>query len=436
MKRAWVVGWLLVFPAVGFAKDLPAFPGAEGFGSRTVGGRGGKVLLVTNLNDSGPGSFREACSQSGPRIIVFRVGGLIDLDSAIVIREPFVTIAGQSAPGDGICLRGAGLIIDTHDVVVRYLRSRPGDVRGLVGDAISVVGNSYNVIIDHCSASWGTDETLSVNGRLRDVTVQWCIIAEGLHHSVHYKGPHGMGTLVRGIGGVSLHHNLWAHNDSRNPRLGDAYGVPPYPVFDVRNNVIYDFGSICTGLVGGVLKANYVANYIRPGPCSRRRARVIALNDDARTEFFLDGNFVEGCPECSKDARHLFSQPGGQDSTVVRLLSTPIAAPPVTTWSAQDAFRQVLERAGATYPVRDAVDLRIVNEVREGAGCIIDSQWEVGGWPEYRGGRPPRDSDRDGMPDAWEKEHGLDPGDPSDAVADRDGDGYTNIEEYVNSLVK
>ncbi|MDZ7373478.1 MAG: pectate lyase [candidate division KSB1 bacterium] len=413
--------------------DLPAFPGAEGFGARTPGGRGGKVLLVTNLNDSGPGSLRHACSERGPRIIVFRVAGIIDLDSAIVIREPFVTIAGQSAPGDGICLRGAGLVIDTHDVVVRYLRSRPGDIRGEVGDAISVIGGSYNVIIDHCSASWGTDETLSVNGLLRDVTVQWCLIAEGLHYSVHYKGPHGMGTLARATGGVTFHHNLWAHNDSRNPRLGDAYGRPPYPVFDVRNNVIYDFGSICTGLVGGVLKANYVANYIRPGPCTRARPHVISLNEDARAEFYLSGNFVEGCEKCSADPNELFAW-DPQHKGSVRLLTSPLSVPEVSTFSAQEAFRKVLEEAGATRPVRDAVDERIVREVMERSGCLIDSQWEVGGWPVYRSARPPRDSDRDGMPDDWERAHRLDPHEPADAAADRDGDGYTNIEEYLNSL--
>jgi hypothetical protein len=187
----------------------PAFPGAEGFGADTPGGRGGAVIAVTNLDDSGPGSFRAACEANGPRIVVFRVGGLIDLKKNVVIKNPNITIAAQTAPGDGICLRDHQLMIDTHDVVLRYLRSRPGDIAGKEVDAISIAGSSRNVIADHCSATWSVDEALSPSGDISNITVQWCLIAEGLNKSVHKKGAHGYGSLVRASGGLTLHHNLW-----------------------------------------------------------------------------------------------------------------------------------------------------------------------------------------------------------------------------------
>ncbi|MBV9084915.1 MAG: hypothetical protein JOZ62_19730, partial [Acidobacteriaceae bacterium] len=229
---------------------VPAFPGAEGFGSATPGGRGGKVIFVSNLNDAGPGSFREAVSAKGPRIVVFRISGLITLKTSINITEPYLTVAGQTAPGDGICIRGNEVSIRTHDVIVRYVRFRPGDISQGEPDAADIMADSHDVILDHCSATWSIDEDLSPSGGIRDVTVQWSLIAEGLNYSIHHKGPHGYGSLVRAIGGVSLHHNLWAHNTARNPRLGDNYGKPPYPLFDVRNNVMYDYGKICSGWTG------------------------------------------------------------------------------------------------------------------------------------------------------------------------------------------
>jgi len=222
------------------ASDLPAFPGAEGFGAQTPGGRGGKVIPVVNLNDSGPGSLRAACEAEGARIVIFRVAGIIDLKKNIKVTEPFLTLAAQTAPGDGICLRGFALEIRTHDVIVRYLRSRPGAGSGKEVDAMDVGSGAHDVVIDHCSATWAVDENLSPSGSISNVTVQWCLIAEGLNHSIHHKGAHGYGSLVRAVGGLSLHHNLWAHNNARNPRLGENYHQPPYPTFDVRNNVIYN----------------------------------------------------------------------------------------------------------------------------------------------------------------------------------------------------
>jgi pectate lyase len=419
--------------SIAFAAEIPAFPGAEGFGSRTPGGRGGKVFLVTNLNDAGPGSFRTACEGKGPRIVVFRVSGLIDLKTPVRIAEPNITIAGQTAPGDGVCLRGRGLIIESHDVVVRYLRSRPGDIGGGEPDAMSIGGDSRNVVIDHCSASWATDENLSPSGGIAGVTVQWCLIAEGLNHNLHHKGAHGYGSLCRAIGGISLHHNLWAHNHGRNPRIGDNYGKPPYPTYDIRNNVMYNFGAL--SVVGDTLSANYVANYWKPGPNSSLEPRArLGPTNTAALKFFVQGNFVPGHPEFTNDAKSLFSRTEREGRKLVEIVPKPFDTPPVQATSALKAYDQVLASAGAVLPARDAVDRRIVTEVRNGTGAIIDSQWEVGGWPEYKSTRPPRDSDRDGMPDDWEIAHGLNPHDPSDSAQDRDGNGYTNVEDYINSL--
>lgn len=410
------------------ARDLPAFPGAEGFGAMTPGGRGGKVLLVTNLNDAGPGSLRAACEASGPRIVVFRVAGMIDLAKAIVIAKPFITIAGQTAPGDGICLRGAELATATHDVVIRYLRSRPGDIRGKEVDALDIGHDSSNVIFDHCSATWSVDECLSLSGHVANATIQWCLIGESLNKSVHHKGAHGYGSLSRADGPVSWHHNLWIHNTARNPRLGDNYGKPPFPTFDVRNNVMYNYGGTCSGLTQGVLKVNYVGNYIRSGPDSRDNAPIV-VGDPSDLQYYAEGNVVERHPDW-KGAR-LFTK---TDS--LKLLEKPWEAPAVHTLPAAEALEAVLAQVGATLPVRDAVDTRLVNHVRTHGGRIINSQNEVGGWPQYRGARRPVDSDADGMPDDWERAHGLNPHDAGDAANDRDGDGYTNIEEYINSIAR
>src|SRR4029079_12922460 len=230
--------------------------------------RGGKVIAVTNLSDDGPGSFRAACEAEGRRIVVFRVSGLITLTRKLVIKQPYITIAGQTAPGDGICLRNYTFVIATHDVIVRYLRSRLGDLSRQEADDITLAAGAENVIVDHCSANWPVDEALPLAGNVSNVTVQWCLIPERVHHSKHSKGPHGYGSLSRANGPVTWHHNLWAHNNSRNPRLGDNYGRPPYPTFDVRIEVIYASGEIASGLTQVVLKLNYVANYLRRGPSS------------------------------------------------------------------------------------------------------------------------------------------------------------------------
>jgi len=295
-----------------------------------------------------------------------------------------LTIDGSSAPGDGVCVRGSEVSIRAHDVIVRDMRFRPGDISGKEVDALNVAGDAHHVLIDHVSASWGVDENLSPSGAVHDVTVQWSIIAEGLNHSVHSKGAHGYGSLVRAVGGVTLHHNLWAHNASRNPRLGDNYGNPPWPTFDVRNNVIYDYGDIASGMTGDHLSANYVANYIRPGPSSNTRRGPIVLTDTAAVDYFVEGNVVEGRDELTADNRKLFDRASLAGRTLVTIAPRPFAAPAVTITSAGEALLAVLAGAGATLPRRDAVDTRIVREVEQRTGRVIDSQKDVGGWPEYR----------------------------------------------------
>jgi pectate lyase len=438
LLRLWLPLLLSTLPlAAGLAgrENVPAFPGAEGFGAFTPGGRGGKVLLVTNLNDSGPGSLRAACDAKGPRIVVFRVSGTIELKSDLGIRNPYITIAGQSAPGGGICLKNGPLGIKTHDVIVRHLRCRPGDARRKEFDSISVA-DAQNVIIDHCSASWGIDETLSVTRDSKNVTVQWCMITESLNHSYHKKGRHGYGSLITGYdGGYTFHHNIYAHHASRNPRPGGEEGKPGI-VLDFRNNLIYDWG-FRAGYSGETrVRINYVGNYLKPGPSTERGARGFAFKaGGTQTEMFVSGNFLEGSPAKNRDNWLMIQLPEELKGDVTRLprMARPFDFAPVHTDPAQLAYWKTLKYAGATLPARDAVDARIVREIKTGTGRIIDSQTDVGGWPQCASGPAPPDSDSDGMPDAWETRYGLNPADPSDNSKDNDSDGYTNIEEFLNS---
>ncbi len=427
---------VLVFLADTYAAEvepnsLPAFPGAEGFGSSTPGGRGGRVIYVTNLNDSGPGSLRVACETEGPRIVIFRVSGLITLEQPIEVTNPFLTLAGQTAPGDGVCIRNHPFQVATHDVVIRYLRCRLGDESGQIADSLDFVHGARNSILDHCSATWSIDEVLSLSGNVSNVTVQWCLIGEALRDSKHTKGPHGYGTLARANGPVSFHHNLWIHNDARNPRLGDNYGRPPYPTFDVRNNVIYDFGAIASGLTQGRLKVNYVGNYIKPGPSSTLR-KPIRVGGPSDMLFYIRDNIFEGDDKLTVDNSLFFDPVEIDGKRQVQTVDEPFAVALVKTLPAKEAYEAVLAAVGASKPVRDAVDTRLVDEVHRGSGKIIDSQTEVGGWPKMKSGTLAVDSDKDGMPDEWEKLYGLDPADPEDGVKDADDDGYTNIEEFLN----
>ena len=424
------------------ATSIPAFPGAEGFGSATPGGRNGRVLLVTNLDNSGPGSLRAACETEGPRIVVFRTGGTITLTKTIEVKNPFITIAGQTAPGGGIALRNdpahdsAPLRIITHDVVVRHLRVRPGPSRerSPCVDGIAIETGASNIVVDHCSVSWGTDETFQLWGAPHDVTLQWSFVAEALHRSTHPHGAHSKGLLLssRGCKNVTVHHCLLAHNDERNPRIGMSGPV------DFVNNVIYNpdcIGQVTDGFARQ--EVNYVGNYVKLGPNSQTEPPVEA---SSRHElfawekgghgfsFYVKGNIGPHRPGDDMDERLVVDPRDWQYITATRH-----DTPPVTTQSAAKALELVLTKAGASLPRRDPVDERVVKEVRTGTGRIIDDPSQVGGWPELARGVPPVDRDQDGMPDEWEKQHRLDPANASDNKADPDGDGYTNIEEYLNA---
>ncbi|MHC4398483.1 MAG: pectate lyase family protein [Planctomycetota bacterium] len=420
----WMSCLLLVAHACA-APPVPAFPTAEGFGATAQGGRGGSVLLVTNLDDSGPGSLRAAIDTTGPRMVVFRLSGVIELESTLDVRKPYVTLAGQTAPGDGICVKNHGLTVRTHDVIVRHLRFRPGDEPGpayrakgkdFAPDAVGIGTPSRNVIFDHCSASWSIDECLSVSGEgITNVTVQWCFVSESLNDSFHPKGPHGYGSLLRCNGNVSFHHNLYAHHRSRSPRPG-TYGEGSI-LLDFCNNVVYDSAGYSAA---DPVRMNYVGNFIR-----RPRGAAFSIGGPS-TRLYVSGNWLDGAGPLGAGDRRLIS--GG---TAANVVPEPFPAAKVETTDAEDALDRVLRGGGATLPRRDAVDARVVGQVRSGRGSLIDSQTEVGGWPRYDCLPPPPDSDLDGMPDAWEKTHGLN-AEAADHNGDIDRDGYTNVEEYAN----
>lgn len=445
-------------------EQLLAFPGAEGYGKYTLGGRGGKVYEVTNLNDSGPGSLREAVEATGPRTVVFRVSGTIDLEKALTIRNPFITIAGQTAPGDGICIRHYPLNIGADEVILRYIRIRLGDESGRDDDAISG-RHQKNIILDHVSASWSIDECLSIY-ICENVTIQWCMITESLYHSNHVKGSHGFGGIW-GSNYSTYHHNLIAHHSSRNPRFASGGGYNDY-----RNNVIYNWGyNSCYGgeyvhtslpdNSGDCFYINMVANYYKPGPATepgevshRIAAPSYRENIDNYGKWYVADNYVVGNPTVTADNWNGGIQVSGGSDHIAKLkLEQPWDAMPIRQESAEEAYLAVLENAGAIYPKRDRVDSRIIEEVKGGYATyegatyksehsvtypsqkcgIIDSPSDVGGWPELKSTPAPVDSDHDGIPDAWEIANELDTNNPEDRnkIAP---DGYTYLEKYINSL--
>jgi pectate lyase len=417
---------------------LPAFPGAEGFGSTTPGGRGGRVIEVTNLDEAGPGSFRAALESSGPRIVIFRVGGTIKATKAFAIDSPFITIAGQTAPGSGITLRGAPVVIRTHDVVVRGLRVRIGDRLGgnlVAPDGIRIEGSNsspaYNIIIDHCSISWAIDENLSTYSNVSDVTIQWNISSEALKRSVHPKGVHSMGLLINyNAQRISIHHNLFAHNDKRNPKLAGNTAT------EVINNVIYNWGDLATHMANDKYKlawsfANIIGNIYKPGADTKLAEGIeIESNVNTGAKVYIHGNINEGMASGSPDDWATVAGSAEYRSPV------PVLPPSgITTQSAYVAYDLVLEYAGATSPMRDEIDERVVQSVRDSTGRQIDSQQEVGGWVEMKGGKPPLDTDHDGMPDKWEVAHGLDPHNGADGSTLAPS-GYTHVEVYINELIR
>jgi pectate lyase len=435
---------LALAASAGPVSETPAFPGAEGAGRLARGGRGGRVIRVTTLEDGGPGSLRAAVEAKGPRTIVFDTGGTIRLKKPLVVRNGQVTIAGQTAPGGGITLRDYVFEIAADDVVVRYIRSRLGDESRVESDAFTI-GRGRRIIVDHVSASWSVDETLSSGSAyrsaaddLRDVTVQWSIISESLRHSLHAKGDHGYGSLLRGARGarMSFHHNLWAHHGARMPRPGNYLGPVEDSVgayYDFRSNLFYDWGGSHAGYnADSGDKAshafyNFVDNAYKRGPASEKPIAFDERNPIARAWF--SGNSMDG--RIPADPWSLVS---GRTDPGYRLAG-PLAMPPVTRDTAPRAYEKVLAGAGASL-VWDSVDVRVVGSVRAGTGNLIDSQSQVGGWPELAPGSPWRDGDGDGMPDDWEASRGLDPADAADGNADRDHDGYTELEEWLDSLTR
>ena len=418
---------------------IVAFPGAEGAGASSLGGRGGRVITVTNLADVGPGSLRAAVEAKGPRTIVFAVSGTIKLTTPLRIREPRVTIAGQSAPGGGITLRDHPLEVAADDVVVRYIRSRLGDESKSESDAIWVLGGR-RIILDHVSASWSVDETLSASANYTrpgegfwDLTVQWSIIADSLTHSLHAKGEHGYGSLIRGGRGarISFHHNLWANHEARMPRPGNYSGPdvdPEGAYFDFRSNVFYNWGGSHAGYnadKASLARYNFVDNAYVAGPDSGKPIAFQESNTLARAWFA--GNSMNGGVPTDPWSLVVGLNPPGYR------LAAPVEMPAVAADAALRAYERVLASAGASRS-RDAVDLKVVAGVRDRTGRQIDTQAQDGGWPVLATGLAPKDSDRDGMPDAWERVHGLNPA-RDDSAGDRDRDGYTNVEEYLNGLV-
>lgn len=454
--RLSVLGFLL---ASGLAAavprpQVPAFPGAEGAGAITKGGRGGRVLYVTNLQDRGPGSFREAVEAAGPRVVVFAVSGRIELSSPVVIRHPFLTVAGQTAPGDGICISGDTTTIDASDVIFRYLRFRRGNLTSR-DDALNAVHSPGRLIIDHCSFSWGLDENVSIyrymkpDGKggfeklpIEDVTIQWCISSEALDLNNHAFGSTWGGRRA------SFHHNLFAHNTARNPSIGWGDQI------DFRNNVLFNWRHRTIDGGDSTSVVNIVANTFKPGPAAASdgvRVRIAkpeafrTFNERPESGFWhVHDNVVVGHPDVTADnwaGGVQFDDEPEKAPQVARLIAdgrqrAPWPMPAVATTSADEAYAAVLARAGATLPRRDVVDGRIVKEVASGkptfGNGIVKVHTDVGGWPAYRSVPAPVDTDRDGMPDAWERRHGFDAHNPADGIADADKDGYTNLEEYLN----
>ena len=426
-----------------FAQEAPApvlaFPGAEGAGRYAVGGRGGRVLRVTHTGDSGPGSLRAAIEAEGPRTIVFDNGGVIRLESPLVIRRDRGTLAGQTAPGGGITLIGQPLIIAADDVIVRHIRSRLGAEQAIEADAISVT-RGRRIILDHVSASWSVDETLSVGSRydppergIYDVTVQNSVIAESLNASAHAKGDHGYGSLVRGGYGarISFIGNLWASHRARMPRPGN-YNPPEVdaegPYLEFRGNVFYNWGGEQAGYnadTNSVSTYAFVGNAYLAGPDTTGGW---AFEDsDPLAVAWFEANRMDGT--LPDDPWSLVKDDGGPGT---RLSARPdwAGAPPEDPETWQD---QVLSTAGAFLP-RDAVDARIIAGVRDRSGRIIDSPEVVGGLGQIDAGVPWIDSDGDGLPDDWEAAHGSNPTGPADGATAPDGDGHTLLEDWLNAL--
>lgn len=457
--------------------SIPAFPGAEGGGAYTVGGRGGKVYVVTSLEDNGPGTLREACEQGGARTIVFNVAGIIRLKTPLIIRAPYITIAGQTAPGDGVCVAGESVWINTHDVIIRYMRFRRGETQvGRRDDSIG--GNPIgNIMIDHVSASWGLDENMSMYRHMYNdstgktieeklptvnITIQNSIFSEALD-----TWNHAFGSTLGGEN-CTFMRNLWADNAGRNPSIGWN------GIFNFTNNVIFNW--VHRSIDGGDYTAMYniINNYFKPGPQTPTNSPLayrILKPESGRSKLayrvygraYVSGNIMEGNEKVTKDnwdgGVQVEDMADAGKYTANIKWKEPLPMPKLTILPAKQAYDYVLANAGATLPKRDPVDTRVVEQVRTGKIAykegvklpetqfkhrrlpidsykqgIITDPIQVGGYPDYKG-TPYADSDKDGMPDSWETKNGLNPKDASDASQDKNKDGYTNIEDYLNSVV-
>jgi pectate lyase len=442
------------------SERIVAFPGAEGFGKYTKGGRGGKVYVVSNLNDDGEGSLRKAVTAREPRIVVFAISGTIHLLSPLSFRAN-MTVAGQTAPGDGICLADYPVTLNGDNIIVRFLRFRMGDknqnegkVDGSGDDDAFGGTRRRNILIDHCSMSWSNDEAFSVYGG-DSTTLQWNLISEPLNYSYHFERGdtdyerHGYGAIWGGWHS-SFHHNLFAHCNSRNPRFDGIRNIPEENC-DYRNNVIYNWGgnSVYAGEGGNY---NMVNNYYKSGPSTSlaTKFRIVTpykLPNIPFGKFYVNGNYVEGWPNITADNSLgvVFNQ-GNEEDKKIYLVSNEFASESVTTQPAEEAYQLVLKNAGAILPARDTLDERIINNVVNRTGKIIDVQGDyphgtayektINAWPTLKSAPAPKDSDGDGMPDDWETKNGLNPNDASDASGYKLDKNYTNIEVYLNSLVK
>ncbi len=453
-KNRWHSSDATPLPSSGFSTHgprVPAFPGAEGFGAWSFGGRGGKLYRVTNLNDSGPGSLREAAEAEGPRIIIFDVSGTIKLESPIRVYHPYATFAGQTAPGDGITVAGQLFYIGTYDVILRHMRFRHGADReqernpGNVNEWTLRVGGGNHVILDHVTVTWGMDGNLGVT-RSDNTTVQNSVLAKPLWDSVHFKGTRGYGALVRGRHGAkySLLANIWANNRARVPRPGNYLSHKEDPVgllMDFRNNIVY-MGIGANYDDDTITRYNFINNYFLTD------WRLI--DRSSQTRAHLAGNFHVA--HSKMEDQWLMIDAGENVRREYHEQTEPFDVGPVATLAAEEAWEQVMARAGAW--IRDDHDTYVIQEIRnyqlkeiEGKEetfalpdwwqpGAIDFQDEVGGLPELHSVTMPDwiDTNRNGIPDWWEQARGLDSNNPYIASIDSNGNGYTNIEDYFNDM--